>query len=146
MADPTFLTPQRQREVYKSDVTAQHRRILNLPREDFLAELRVRHHHRSPELVELFAEARFQTSIHAIKILTPPNPDYAQLIKNLDVSSLLVIGDVGAVVSPIVASELAKLNQRLEVVQIAEAGHGVPYDQPERFSAIVKAFLSSLTT
>ena len=30
LADPTFLTPQRQREVHESDVADQHRRILNM--------------------------------------------------------------------------------------------------------------------
>lgn len=144
LADPTFLTPQRQREVHESDVAAQHRKILNGSREDFLAEIRIRQKHRSCELIELFAQARFQTSIHAFEILTPPNPDYVQLIKLLDIPTLLVIGDVGAVVSPEKASELVRLNQRLKVVQIMNAGHGVPYDQPERFSAIVKAFLRSV--
>lgn len=144
LADPTFLTPQRQREVHESDVAAQHRQILNRPREDFLAQIRIRHNHRSCELIEIFAQARFQTSIHAFEILTPPNPDYVQLIKTLDIPNLLIIGDVGAVVSPEMAAELAKLNQRLEFVQVANAGHGIPYDQPEHFSAIVKAFLRSL--
>lgn len=144
LADPTFLTPQRQREVYESDVKSKHRRTLNRSREVFLAELRTRHRHRSPELIELFVEARFQTSIHAFAILTPPNPDYVQLIKTLEIPSLLVIGDVGTVVSPEVASELARLNQCLKVVQIAEAGHAIPYDQPERFSTIVKTFLRSI--
>jgi len=43
------------------------------------------------------------------------------------------------------ASELARLNQCLEVIQILEAGHAVPYDQPERFSAVVQTFLRSMT-
>ena len=144
LADPTFLTLQRQHEVHESDVADQHRRILNRPREDLLAEIRVRHSRRSREVIELFAQARFQTSIHAFEVLTPPNPDYVQLINTLDVPSLLIVGDVGSVVSPEVAAELAWLNQHLEVVQIAEAGHGVPYDQPERFSAVVQIFLRSV--
>ena len=145
MADPTFLTPQRQREVYESDVADQHRRMLNRPREDLLAEIQVRHSRRTREVIELFAQARFQTSIHAFEVLTPPNPDYVQLINTLDVPSLLVIGDVGSVVSPKVAAELAELNQRLKVAHITEAGHGVPYDQPERFSAVVQTFLRSVS-
>lgn len=145
LADPAFLTPQRQKEVYESDVAAQHRRVLNRSREDFLTETRARHSHRSSELIELFAQARFQTCIHAFKVLTPPNPDYMQLINTIDIPSLLVIGGVGGVVSPVVAAELTRLNQRLEIVQIAEAGHGIPYDQPERFSVVVKAFLHSVS-
>lgn len=144
LADPTFLTPQRQREVYESDIAAQHRSILNRSKEDFLAETRMRHKYRTGELIELFAEARFQTSIHAFEVLTPPNPNYEELIKTLEIPSLLVIGDVGAIVSPGMAKELVGLNQRLEVAQITEAGHGVPYDQPERFSAVVRTFLSSV--
>lgn len=145
LVDPTFLTPQRQREVYESDVAAQHRRILNRPQEDFRAETRMRHRHRLSELVELLVQARYQTSTQAFDILTPPNPDYVELVKTLAIPSLLVIGDVGAVVSPAVAAELAGLNPCLEIAQIAEAGHGIPYDQPERCSAVIKAFLRSLS-
>lgn len=83
LADPTFLTPERQHEVQESDVAEQHRRVLAQSKEDYLAEARARHKHRPLETIELFAQARFQTSIHAFEILTPPNPDYTQLISNL---------------------------------------------------------------
>ena len=146
LADPTFLMPQRQHEVHESDVADQHRRILNQPKEALLAEMRARHSSRSCEVIELFTQARFQTSIRAFEVLMPPNPDYMQLIKSLDVPSLLIVGDVGSVVSPVMATELAGLNQRLEVIQIKEAGHEVPYDQPERFSAVVQTFLRSVST
>jgi pimeloyl-ACP methyl ester carboxylesterase len=145
LADPTFLTRRRQIEVYESDIVAQHQRVLERSREDFLAEIRARHIHRSSELVELFVQARFQTSIHAFEVLTPQNPDYMQLINTIDIPILPVIGGVSGVVSSEVAAELARLNQRLEIVQIAEAGHAIPFDQPERFSSVVKAFLDSLS-
>jgi pimeloyl-ACP methyl ester carboxylesterase len=142
LVDPTFLTPERQQEVYTSDVATQHRHILGRSKEDFLAELRIRHHHRPLELIELFAEARFQTSLHAFEILTPPNPDYRQLITTLSVPTLLVIGGTGGIVSPALAAELAELNPYLKIAQIAEAGHAIPYDQPDRFSTITRNFLS----
>lgn len=47
-------------------------------------------------------------------------------------------------ISPAVAAELRYLNPRLQIEQIREAGHGLHYDQPEQFAAVVKAFLSSL--
>ncbi len=50
-----------------------------------------------------------------------------------------------SVVSLEMATELAGLNQRLKVIQIEEAGHGVPYDQPELFSTAVQTFLRSVT-
>ncbi|MBP9842358.1 MAG: alpha/beta hydrolase, partial [Simkaniaceae bacterium] len=144
LVDPTFLTPERQREVHESNIADQHRRILDQPKEDLLADLRIRHKHRSPELIELFAQARFQTSIYAFEILTPPNPDYRQLITTLSMPTLLIIGGANGIVSPMVAAELAGLNQHLETAQITEAGHGIPYDQPDRFLAIVKTFLHSI--
>lgn len=144
LVDPTFLTPQLQHEVHESDVAEQHRQVLTRSKEDYLAEARTRHNHRSQEIMELFAQARFQTSIRAFDILTPPNPDYIQLINALDVPSLLVIGDNGSIVSSQMATELAKLNHHLQVVQIREAGHAVPFDQPENFSAVVQNFLRSV--
>jgi pimeloyl-ACP methyl ester carboxylesterase len=146
LVDPTFLTPQRQCDVYASDVAEQHRRALGRPKEELLAELRRRHERRSPEIVELIVQARLQTDIRAFDVLTPPNPEYRQLVQGLAVPALLVIGDVGAgaVVSREVASELAKLNPGLSVEQIVDAGHGIPYDQPERLATVVQAFLGTL--
>ncbi len=143
LADPTFLSPQRQREVYESDAIEQHRRLLSLDRVDMLAQARVRHPHRSPELVELVAEARMKTRICAFDVLTPPNPEYHRLVSAIDIPILLVIGDNG-VVSLETAQELQNLNPRLRVEQIKDAGHGLQYDQPERFEVVVRSFLRSM--
>ncbi len=143
LADPTFLTPERQYDVYKSDIIDIHRQILNQPKERYLAERRARDN-RPQEMIELFAQARFQTSIHAFDILRPPNPDYTQLMNTLDIPSLLIIGDVGSVVTAETAASLSEINQHLETVQITNAGHAVPFDQPERFSAVVQTFLNRL--
>lgn len=146
LADPTFLSLQRQREVHQSDVVEQHRRLLSLDKEDVLAQARVRHPHRSPELLERIAEARLKTRIAAFDVLTPPNPGYHRLVSTIHVPILLVIGDNGAVVSLETARELQALNPRLRVEQIQEAGHGVAYDQPERFETVVRSFLRSVAT
>jgi N-formylmaleamate deformylase len=142
LADPTFLSPQRQREVHESDAVEQHRHLLRLDKEDVLAQARVQHAHRRPEFVELVTEARLKTRIGAFDVLTPPNPEYQQLVSTTDSPILLVIGDNG-VVSLETAQELQNLNPRLRVEQIQDAGHGVPYDQPERFEAVVRSFLRS---
>jgi pimeloyl-ACP methyl ester carboxylesterase len=63
------------------------------------------------------------------------------LVRALDVPTLLVIGDRGNVVSLETAAELRGLNPRLRVEQIRDAGHGLPYDQPERFAALLTDFL-----
>jgi pimeloyl-ACP methyl ester carboxylesterase len=144
LADPTFLSPQWQREVHESDVVEQHRRLLSRNKDDLLAELRIRHSHRSSEIVELLAEARLQTRLSPFDVLTPPNPEYHRLVSTICVPLLLVIGGKGAVVSLETARELRSLNPRLLVEQIQDTGHGLPYDQPDRFAAMVRSFLRSL--
>ena len=143
LADPTFLSWQRQQEVYDSDVAEQHRRLLSQNKDDVLAQLRSRHTRRSPELVELIASARLQTRMNAFDVLTPPNPDYRPLVRTIAVPILLVIGDAG-VVSLETAGELQRLNSHMRVELIPDAGHGVHYDQPERFQAVVRPFLHSV--
>ena len=143
LADPTFLSPQRQREVHASDAVEQHRRLLTLDPRDVLAQARLRHAHRRPEIVELVTEARLKTRLVAFDVLAPPNPEYRQLVSTTDAPILLVIGDTG-VVSLEAARELQKLNPRLRVEQIPNAGHAVPYDQPETFEAAVRSFLRSV--
>jgi N-formylmaleamate deformylase len=143
LADPTFLSPERQRDVYDSDVAEQHRRLLSRDKCGLLAELRLRHMRRSPEIVELLVSARLQTRMSAFNVLTPPNPEYQQVVSTIDVPILLVIADSG-VVSLETARELQSLNSHIRVEQVEDAGHGIQYDQPERFEAVVRSFLRSV--
>lgn len=142
LADPTFLNPERQRDFFESDVTEQHRRLLSRNRDDVLAQLNARYTRRSSEMVELLTEARFQTRIVAFDVLRPPNPDYRSLVSNIRVPILIVLGDT-PVVSIETARELQSLNPRVRVEQIQDAGHGLIFDQPERFATVVESFLSS---
>src|ERR1700690_4458494 len=58
LADPPFLSPERQREVYESDAVEQQRRLLSSDKGEALAQAQARHPHRKPEIVELVTEAR----------------------------------------------------------------------------------------
>jgi pimeloyl-ACP methyl ester carboxylesterase len=145
LADPTFLNPEYQRQVFESDTTEQHRKMLNKSLHELVAEAKIRRPNRLLETLELIAQARLQTSISAFEVLKPPNPEYMQLVSAIEVPSLLVTGDAG-VVSHAVAAELQRINPRIHVEQIPEAGHGIHYDQPDRFAAVVKSFLRSIAT
>ena len=140
LVDPTFLEPARQREVYASDVAEQHRRLLGRSHEGVVAELRARHPHRSAELVELIAEARRGTALAAFEVLAPPNPDYRALVRAIDVPTLLVIGD-STVVTLEMATELRAINARVQISRIEDAGHGLPFDRPDRVAEVVASFL-----
>lgn len=143
LADPTFLSPKVQREVRDSDVADRHRKILSMSLDEVVKEAQVRHPNRPLETLELFARARLQTSMAAFDVLTPPNPDYRQLVSRIEVPSLLLFGDKG-VVSSAIAKELQGINPEFQVEQIQGAGHALHMDQPERFAAIVKRFLRSI--
>jgi N-formylmaleamate deformylase len=144
LVDPTFLSAERQREVRESDVADQHRRALGLQKSDLVAEARARHPHRSSEIIELQAEARFKTRTCAFDVLTPPNPDYRDVMSAIDVQSLLVIGDHSPVVTLEMAMELRSVNPRVRIEQVRGAGHGLPFEQPERLGEVVVSFLRQL--
>jgi len=146
LVDPTFLSPEIQQDVYAGGAAAdQHRRLLAKSLPEVLAEQRARHPHRSQEIVQLTAQARLRTRPETFDVLTPPNPDFRQLIRAIRAPTLLIVGGPpSGVVSREVAIELQTLNGNVQVAQIVEAGHGLHLDQPERFTAMVKAFLLSL--
>lgn len=143
LVDPTFLEPERQREVAESDVAEQHRRALELSKQELVARARARSPERSLEIIELQAEARLQTSLAAFEVLTPPNPPYRDLMSAIATPTLLVIGDA-PVVTREMAMELCALNGRVRLEEIQNAGHGLPFEQPERLAGVVAAFLAEL--
>jgi len=144
LVDPTFLSPELQREVHGSDVADQHRRALRLQKSDLVAQARARSPHRSAELIELQADARLKTRIEAFDVLTPPNPAYREVVSAIDVPTLLVIGDRSPVVTLEMATELRTLQPRVRIEQVQHAGHGLPFEQPERLGAVVLSFLRAL--
>lgn len=143
LADPTFLTLELQHEVYKSAVADQHRKALGMSLDELISDAQVRHPHRSKRTIEIFAKARLQTSIHAFEVLTPPNPDFRELVRNFTVPCLLLFGDKG-IISSAVAKELKDQNSLLESKQIFNAGHVLHLDQPNCFLSEVRSFLRSI--
>jgi pimeloyl-ACP methyl ester carboxylesterase len=144
LVDPTFLSLERQCEVRDSDVADQHRRALGLGKSELIAEARARHPRRSVEIIELQAEARLETRMGALDVLTPPNPEFRAVVNAIEVPCLLVIGDDGAVVTLETATELRGLNPRVRIEQVQAAGHGLPFQQPERLAELVLSFLREL--
>lgn len=143
LIDPTFISPAWQQEVHESDIAAEHRQLLLSTRDELLAAARLRSPNRSPELTGHLVDARLRTSPAAFEVLTPPNPDWRELVRAISVPTLLLIGDRG-IVSPETARELQSLNPLLRYDLIADAGHGLPYDEPERTGAAILAFLKDV--
>ena len=143
LVEPTFLTAKMQREVRDSDVADQHRTMLKKTLSEIIEDGERRHPERSSAIVEIFAEARLQTSMAAFDVLTPPSPDYMCLIRHIDAPSLMVFGDKG-IISSNLANEIKQTNNKFRIKQIKNAGHSVHLDQPELFAEAVKDFLESI--
>ncbi len=144
LADPTFISIQQQREVRDSDVADQHRKLLAKPFDEVLADLKTRQPHRSPATLERIARARLETSLAAFDVLTPPNPGYEELMRSMSVPTLLVTAERGVVSKDVTAGLIAS-NPLVQTAEIHDAGHGLFYDQPERFSEVVREFLQATT-
>ncbi len=140
LVDPTFISLDYQREVFESPVAAEHEQALRSPRSDLLVQARLRSPRRSAELIEHLVDARLHTSQHAFEVLRPPNPPWRELVAHLTMPTLLLLADKG-VVSIETARELHSLNPLVRYELIEDAGHGIPYDHPERVGAAVSRFL-----
>lgn len=140
LADPTFISPEWQHEIYKSDVVEKHRQMLKSSKEQLFAEAKAKHRYRASVIIEHMIEASLQTSANAFDVLIPPNPEFDELIRNIYIPTLLVLGSEG-IVSAETARELHALNPDLEYKLLPDVGHGLPYDEPVRLAAIVDAFL-----
>lgn len=145
LIDPTFISAAWQQEVHESDIADEHRQLLLSTRDELIAAARSRSPNRTPELIGHLVDARLRTSPSAFEVLTPPNPDWRELFRTISVPALLLIGDRG-VVSPEIARELQSLNPLLRYQLIADAGHGLPYDEPARCGAAILAFLEDMKT
>ena len=144
LVDPTFISPDWQREVFESGIAAEHELTVKSPRDDLITQAGLRSPNRSAEVIEHLVDARLHTNLNAFEVLTPPNPEWRRLVERLSVPTLLLIADRG-VVSLETARELQSLNPLLRFELIPDAGHGLPYDVPERIGAVVSSFLTEVT-
>ena len=97
LIDPTFISPAWQREVFESDLVIEHRRLVASTKIELMASARLKSPHRSDEILGHLADARLATHAAAFEILTPPNPDFRELVRDIDVPMLLITGGRGVV-------------------------------------------------
>lgn len=143
LADPTFLSLKKQREVWESDVIVRHKKMLSMSLNELIADRQKAHSDRSAELNDLLAMARLQTSINAFDILMPPNPDYKRIIKGIKCPCLLLYGDRG-IINKEQTNDLLKINSLVTAVEIKNAGHGIYLDQPLEFVNNIIQFIDKL--
>jgi pimeloyl-ACP methyl ester carboxylesterase len=143
LIDPTFLGVEMQREVFDSGVGEEHLQLLHATKDTLLRKARQKNPNRSEEIIRHLVDARLQTSINACEVLTPPNPDWREVAKAIQAPTLLVTAERG-IVSPETVRDLQGLNVLIRHQHVADAGHGLPYDAPDKLGSIVSSFLSQV--
>ena len=139
LADPTFISREWQLEIHESDIAEQQRAFAASDRADLLADAQRRHPRRSLELIELVTDARLKMDMAAIEVLTPPNPDFREVVATISAPILLILGSAG-VVSEDTARELKSINPNLRYHMVPDVGHGLPYDRPDILSEKIQSF------
>ena len=97
---------------------------------------------KNPEALKEFYIGNSKRLSMAGKILFPiPNRRLSKRLYRLTAPTLVVWGKSDTLIPPVYADRFKALIPHAEVVQIAEAGHMMPYEQPEAFVAAVTRFL-----
>jgi pimeloyl-ACP methyl ester carboxylesterase len=97
---------------------------------------------KNPEALKEFYIGNSKRLSMAGKILFPiPNRRLSKRLYRLTAPTLVVWGKSDKLIPPVYADRFKALIPQAELVQIAEAGHMVPYEQPEAFVSAVTRFL-----
>lgn len=97
---------------------------------------------KNPEALKEFYIGNSKRLSMAGKILFPiPNRRLSKRLYRLTAPTLVIWGKSDKLIPPVYADRFKTLIPQAEVVQIAEAGHMVPYEQPEAFVSVVTRFL-----
>jgi pimeloyl-ACP methyl ester carboxylesterase len=92
-------------------------------------------------------DKRFRQDQNGLKIGSSlTNDETWQLYRSVRVPTLIVRGAESDVLSPEVAERAAREMQRAKLVVVASAGHSVPGDNPDDFTAAVREFIGELDT
>ena len=77
------------------------------------------------------------------KAAVPEQPYLWGCLERTLCPTLVVRGETSGVLSPELVDRMVELLPNEEAVEVAGAGHPVPYDQPEEFLRVLKNFTSS---
>ncbi len=98
---------------------------------------------KNPEALKEFYIGNSRRLSMAGKILFPvPNRRLSKRLYRLTAPTLLVWGKSDTLIPPVYAEYFKKQIASAEIIEIEQAGHMIPYEQPEEFVRSVTAFLN----
>lgn len=144
LEDPAFISPEAWASPVLREWRAQHAVALGWSDAELIASGRAEHPNWPDDVFPTWARAKLETSLKAFDWFELAPTDVRAVVARLGVPTLLLTGELalGAVVPASLAEEFAALNPLLRVAHIPGAGHSIRYEQPELYTALVKAFLA----
>jgi pimeloyl-ACP methyl ester carboxylesterase len=144
LEDPAFISPEGWASPFLKGWRAQHALALAWSDAELIASGRADHPTWPEAVFPVWAQAKRETSLQAFDWFDNPPSNVPAIVTRIGVPTLLVTGEpaLGAVVSAALAEELAARNPLLRVAHVPAAGHSIRYEQPERYTALVRAFLA----
>jgi N-formylmaleamate deformylase len=112
--------------------------------EELVEICRARSPHWDEEDLMGWAEGKVAVDLRAVANVSAARPPWQEIVSRIACPTLLITGDParGALVTPEVAREAARINQRIEILNLADAGHSVRRDRFAEYVAGVRAFLA----
>lgn len=151
LEDPAWWDedPRRDKEAEEIEdwVEERHAKLLaqrRLSREALMAQAR----EQSPDWDEVelgtWAIAKQQLSPRVVQRLSFPETPWTEIAETIEAPTLLITADVekGGIVTPEIAEKAVELNPKIQVVNIADAGHSVRREAFKAYMAAVEEFLS----
>jgi len=144
LEDPAFIAPEAWASPMLTAWRAQHAETLAWSDAALIASGRAEHPSWPDDIFPPWARGKLETSLKAFDWFDLPPSAVPAIVARIGVPTLLVTGEpaLGAVVSAAVAEQLRARNPLLGVAHVPAAGHCIRYEQPEQFSALVRAFLA----
>jgi pimeloyl-ACP methyl ester carboxylesterase len=144
LEDPAFISSEGWADPLLRGWRAQHEEALTWSNEEMIASGRADHPSWPDDIFPTWAQAKLETSLKAFDWFDLPPCDFRASVARIGVPTLLVTSEaaLGAVVPPAVAEELDALNPLLRVAHVPGAGHSIRYEQPKRYTTLVRAFLA----
>ncbi|HLH72650.1 MAG TPA: alpha/beta hydrolase [Chloroflexota bacterium] len=118
-----------------------------MSREALMAQCRADHPDWSDEELGPWADAKLQVSLNfAGSVRSPDRLTWQEALPRITCPTLLITADVekGAIVTPEIAAEAARIQPLVKVVHISDAGHNVRREQFEAYLRAVRAFLAEI--
>lgn len=120
--------------------------IPNKTLDDYMAETRAQYPQWSDVIVEAWCEGKKLLDQNVLGTTLLPAANTRSIVQAIRCPTLLLTADpeLGGIVTPALADEIAQLNSHFTVARIRNAGHHLNFTQPETYWNAVQSFLSSL--